>query len=205
MDTPIDTQAGTPPADRPHSAQRLLDAARELLAEKPAPDLTVREIAARAGVQHALIRRHFGSRDGLLARVVAETLAQFAAAVDAAPDFAAALAVGLEQLTTNRALTSGMAMLVVGRRIGDVVSYPLADAYEAQLLRAGVDPGRARDTAVVVISLMSGWAVGEGFWLGMSGRGNDPPGGREIVERAVGAIVDQALRATPATRGETIR
>jgi TetR/AcrR family transcriptional regulator, repressor for neighboring sulfatase len=182
-----------------HSAQRLLEATRDLLAEKPAAELTVREIAARAGVQHTLIRRHFGSRDALLAVVVAGTLAEFSVAVDAAPDLTAALQVGFEQFGGNRALISGMAVLVVGAGMADAVRYPLADAYEAQLLRAGVDGHRTRDTAVVIIALMSGWAVGEQFWLGMAGRHDDPPAGRKMVEHAVWAIVDQAMDETNRT------
>jgi AcrR family transcriptional regulator len=184
------------PVLRPRSAQRLFEAARELLAEKPAAELTVREIAARAGVQHTLIGRHFGGRDALLALVVAEALARFAAAVDAAGDLAAALRVGLEQFSTNRALASGMAVFVVGHDVGELARYPLADAYEGQLLRAGMGPGQARDTAVMVIALMSGWVVGQRFFLGMAGRRDDPQVGREMVERAVWALVDQAMHET---------
>jgi TetR/AcrR family transcriptional regulator, repressor for neighboring sulfatase len=185
----------------PRSAQRLFDAARELLAEKPAAELTVREIAARAGVQHTLIRRHFGSRDALLTLVVAETLSRFAAAVDAAPDLSNAVHTVLEQFSTNRVLASGMAVLVLGQGLGKLERYPLADAFEAQLVRAGVDPGRARDTAVVIIAVMSGWTVGLRFWLGMAGRGDDPQAGRDLVERAVWALVDQAMHETNTTRG----
>lgn len=197
---PMDTEVEQP-CSRPPSAQLLLDAARELLARRPAPEVTIREIAARAGVQHALIRRHFGSRDGLVRLVVAETLSQFAAAVAAAPDLAAALAVGLEQFASDLALTSGMAMLVVGEDVGELARYPLADAYESQLLRAGVDPRRARDTAVMVIALMSGWMVGQRFWLGMSGRGDDPKAGLAMVEHAVWALIDRAMDDTRATTG----
>jgi AcrR family transcriptional regulator len=185
----------------PPSARRLFEAARELLAEKPATELTVRQIAARAGVQHTLIRRHFGSRDALLALVVAETLSQFAEAVAAAPDLGAAVRTGVEQFSTNRALTSGMAVLVLGHGLGDLDRYPLADAYEAQLTRAGVDPRRARDTAVVVIAVMSSWAVGAGFWLSMARRAEDPGGGRELVEPAVWAVINQATPHTDNTTG----
>jgi AcrR family transcriptional regulator len=181
---------------RPPSAQLLLEAARGLLAEKPAPEVTIREIAARAGVQHTLIRRHFGSRDALVTLVVAETLSQFAATVASARDLAAALRVGLEQFSTSQALTSGMAVLVVGQHVGALPRYPLADAYEAQLLRAGVDPDRARDTAVMVIALMSGWMVGQRFWLGMGGHSDDPRRGSELVEQAVWALIDRAMSAT---------
>jgi AcrR family transcriptional regulator len=193
----MDTQAS--PVLGPPSAKRLFEATRELLAEQPATELTVRQIAARAGVQHTLIRRHFGSRDALLAFVVAETLSQFAAAVDAAPDLTTAVDTGLEQFRTNRALTSGMAVLVVGQGLGELERYPLADAYEAQLLRAGIARGRARDTAVMVIAVMSGWAVGVRFWIGMADRGDDPSAGHEIVGRAVWALIDEATNDTKAT------
>jgi AcrR family transcriptional regulator len=183
-------------APGPPSAQRLFEAVRDLLAEKPATDLTVREIAARAGVQHTLIRRHFGSRRTLLTLVVAETLSQFATAVEAAPDLAGAVEVGLEQFGTNQALTSGMAVLVVGHDITTFASYPLADAYEAQLVRAGVAPDRARDTATVVIALMAGWAIGQPFWLGMAGRRDDPRTVRDTIERAVWAVIDHATPVT---------
>jgi AcrR family transcriptional regulator len=195
MDTRLSAGLGPP------SARRLFEATRELLAEKPATELTVREIAARAGVQHTLIRRHFGSRDALLALVVAETLSQFAEVVDAAPDLPAAVRTGLEQFSSNRALTSGMAVLVLGQGLGELDRYPLADAYEAQLVRAGVDPGRARDAAVVVIAVMSGWAVGAGFWLNMAGRNDDPGGGRELVEPAVWAVIDHAMSQTDTPTG----
>lgn len=189
------------PAVGPASAQRLFEATRELLAEKPAAELTVREIAARAGVQHTLIRRHFGSRDALLTLVVAETLSQFAAAVDAAPDLSSAVQTVLEQFSTSRALASGMAVLVLGHGLTEIERYPLADAFEAQLVRAGMDRRRARDTAVVVIAVMSGWAVGLRFWLSMAGRRDDPLAGREVVEWAVWALIDEAMHDTNTTRG----
>lgn len=197
----MDTEA--PNGLSPRSAQLLFDAARDLLAEKSASELTVREIAARAGVQHTLIARHFGSRDALLALVVSETLARFAVAVETAPDLAAAVRTGLDQFSSNRALASGMAILVVGEGVGALGRYPLADAYEAQLVAAGVEAGRARDTAVCIISLLSSWAIGADFWLGMAGRSGDPRRGRDLVEPAVWAVVDQAKHPRDEPTGST--
>ncbi|MDJ0852125.1 MAG: TetR/AcrR family transcriptional regulator [Myxococcota bacterium] len=48
----------------------LLRAARELLAEKGLPGITVREVAERAGVQPALVNYYFGGKQGLLRAVV---------------------------------------------------------------------------------------------------------------------------------------
>lgn len=54
--------------------QALLRAARELMAEKGSPRVTVREVAERAGVQPALVNYYFGSKGGLL-RAVASLVA----------------------------------------------------------------------------------------------------------------------------------
>lgn len=47
----------------------LIDAAAELLAER-GPDVGVREIASRAGVNHGQIHHYFGSKDALVAAAV---------------------------------------------------------------------------------------------------------------------------------------
>ena len=48
------------------------DAAVALLAEHGPRDVTVRQVAERARVNHALIHRHFGTKDGLIRAVVTE-------------------------------------------------------------------------------------------------------------------------------------
>lgn len=48
----------------------LLRGARELMREKGLPRITAREVAARAGVQPALVNYYFGSKAGLLRAVV---------------------------------------------------------------------------------------------------------------------------------------
>ncbi|MFJ1902067.1 TetR/AcrR family transcriptional regulator [Streptomyces sp. NPDC088115] len=51
--------------------RRLLEAARDLFAERGYEGATVRSIAALAGVNQALLFRYFGSKRGLLTEVVA--------------------------------------------------------------------------------------------------------------------------------------
>ncbi|NED92760.1 helix-turn-helix transcriptional regulator [Streptomyces sp. SID11233] len=51
--------------------RRLLEAARDLFAERGYEGTTVRSIAALAGVNQALLFRYFGSKRGLLTEVVA--------------------------------------------------------------------------------------------------------------------------------------
>jgi len=57
-----------PEAGRAREA--MLDRCLEVLHDKGFADLSLREIAARAGTSHRMLIYHFGSRDGLLAAVV---------------------------------------------------------------------------------------------------------------------------------------
>jgi AcrR family transcriptional regulator len=54
-------------------------AAVELLAERGPRDVTVRTVAAKAGVNHALIHRHYGTKDALIRAVVTEQSRQLGA------------------------------------------------------------------------------------------------------------------------------
>lgn len=77
---------GRPAGGQPGEAREaLLDAARELMAERGLPRVTVREVAERAGLQPALVNYYFGGKDELLRAVVADvagrTLARVAESV----------------------------------------------------------------------------------------------------------------------------
>lgn len=65
------------PRGRAEVRQAVLDATGDLLAERGPAGFTVREVAERAGVNHALVHRHFGTK----AEVLQATLAEEARAV----------------------------------------------------------------------------------------------------------------------------
>ncbi|MEU3503045.1 TetR family transcriptional regulator [Streptomyces hundungensis] len=67
-----ESSAGERRRDAGATRRRLLNAARDLFAERGYEGATVREIAERAGVNQALLFRYFGSKQGLLTEVVAE-------------------------------------------------------------------------------------------------------------------------------------
>jgi AcrR family transcriptional regulator len=48
------------------------DAAMQLLAERGPREVMVRDVAERAGVNHALVHRHFGTKDELIRSVITE-------------------------------------------------------------------------------------------------------------------------------------
>lgn len=66
--------------------QRLLDAAVELALETGGPDFTVREVAAKAGLNHGLVHRYFGTKDVLISAVIKNIGSDLAGEIDANPE-----------------------------------------------------------------------------------------------------------------------
>ena len=58
---------GPAPHGSPDARRAVLDAARELFAERGFERTTMRAVGTRAGVNPALIYHYFGDKDGLLA------------------------------------------------------------------------------------------------------------------------------------------
>jgi AcrR family transcriptional regulator len=72
------TAAGpTPPSVRGRGRQLLLDAARDLFAERGFKGTSTRDIADRAGVTEVMIFRHFGSKANLFQESVVEPFTSF--------------------------------------------------------------------------------------------------------------------------------
>jgi len=78
----------TPRADRPyhHGDLRaaLISAALTVIAEQGTANLSLRELARRAGVSHAAPAHHFGDKTGLLTAIAAEGFRMLAEATSAA-------------------------------------------------------------------------------------------------------------------------
>ncbi|MFJ5806120.1 TetR family transcriptional regulator [Streptomyces sp. NBC_01426] len=71
MDEATGPRAGERRRDASATRRRILDAARDLFAERGYERATVRDIAEVAGSNQALLFRYFGSKQGLLAEVLA--------------------------------------------------------------------------------------------------------------------------------------
>lgn len=72
------------PKDSDRTKAEILAAARDLFAERDIRSVTVREIAARAGVAHSLVNRYFGSKDQMLAEILRHEAASYGAPPDSA-------------------------------------------------------------------------------------------------------------------------
>jgi TetR/AcrR family transcriptional regulator, repressor for neighboring sulfatase len=61
---------GSPRGDSAVTRQAILSAARELFAAHGVDGVSVRQIAAKAGVNHALVHRYFGAKDEMVAAIL---------------------------------------------------------------------------------------------------------------------------------------
>lgn len=66
--------------------QRLLEAAVELALETGGPDFTVRQVAARAGLNHGLVHRYFGTKDALTSAVIRSIGSDLAGELSESPE-----------------------------------------------------------------------------------------------------------------------
>jgi TetR/AcrR family transcriptional regulator, repressor for neighboring sulfatase len=73
---------GEAPVGREAVVAAVLDSAADLFAERGPAATSIRDIAERAGVNHGLVFRHFGSKDKLVARVLDHLASESIAAFD---------------------------------------------------------------------------------------------------------------------------
>jgi AcrR family transcriptional regulator len=79
--SPQSAQQAGRPTGRDEIREAVLGAARDLLTERGPDGFTVRDVAARAQVNHALVHRHFGTKAGVLEQVLTDQAAAVANAV----------------------------------------------------------------------------------------------------------------------------
>ena len=58
------------PTRAPSTKDRLIAAAREIMTERNAVEFSLQDVAARSGLNSALVKYHFGNKDGLLLAIL---------------------------------------------------------------------------------------------------------------------------------------
>ena len=133
------------------------DEALRLFAERGPDAVTVRQIAAAAGVSPGLVIHHFGSKDGLREAVDAYVLAMFGAM--------------LTELTTSELYEPGSAGSLAEAVVKHLPPGSPVPAYLRRLLLAGGDSGRELFRRLYQGSQAALEAMAE---AGLAARGADP-------------------------------
>lgn len=160
------TRATSPrPRNAAATRQAILDSARQAFARAGYDGVGVREIAAGAGVTAMLVNRYFGSKEGLFAEVLAETMAK---PVILAPEnlksatpsreFAAALVSITESDATPLDGFSIMLHSASSTRAAEIGREQI-EKHHQRVLTASLSGNLAPQRAAVALSLVAGFQI----------------------------------------------
>lgn len=178
------------PRGRDEIKSALLSAANELFGLKGPDSVSVRDVASHAGVNHALLHRHFGSKERLLNEVLLDHAVVFRAAVSSA-ESAAQAALKMSAIAADRpAFTKILAQLLISGH--SPADFSLEDGGISRLTRRHATEtagDRTADTAqlevAIAMALLFGWALFSPFLLHATGyNGSDESAGR-FLDRAI--------------------
>ena len=151
---------GTRTRDAERTKAAIVEAARRLFSERDFSAVSIRDIAAAAGVSHGLVQHHFGTREQLVAAIIRQEVAEFAAAPRALPAGDPAVGASAEDLERLRAeLKAGMTRFRDYARI--ITRAELAGAEPEKLLDPAV-PTPAMLLAAAIRDVQSGSTPGPG-------------------------------------------
>jgi AcrR family transcriptional regulator len=72
-----ETQVALPTRNAEKTRAAILDAARLLFAEQELSEVSIRDIADAAGVSHGLVQQYFGTREQMIAAIIAHEIERF--------------------------------------------------------------------------------------------------------------------------------
>ena len=182
---------GRPPSARAHRA--VLDAAREVLAERDLAHLNLELVAARAGVGRATIYRHWPTREALALELLLEMAGEMVPARDRGDTRAELLALvdGTLRVLTRSPLGRVMRGLFSELALNPALAEPFRAAVVrarrrvvADVLARGIRRGDIRPDAD--LDLAAELLVGPVYYRLLFG-GSFPPG---FAERLVAAYLD---------------
>ena len=162
----------------------LVAAGADLFAARGPSQVSVREVAERAGVNHGLVHHYFGSKDGLVAAVLEHLAAAATAEVVASQSPATLYASDGPSARHGRIVAH---LILEGRDpAGFKTSFPSMDALVTRFRAAGLTPRAARERAAQVLAVVLGWQLFEPFLVAAAGL--DPS------DRVRRRMIDDAIR-----------
>jgi AcrR family transcriptional regulator len=183
---------------------RILEAATELFAEKGSAQVSVRDVAERAGVSHALVHRYFGNKEDLVQTAFERTWREIQETMAPAKSAREMIESILDLLLDNPL----MARMMLRNMLEDT-EMTVATAHFPVLTRAmslasedmGLEDepdGKPFDIRLIVGALAAmtlGWTAAETRPLGSTGLDKeDPQMLRTEMHRLIGRILAMAER-----------
>jgi AcrR family transcriptional regulator len=183
-------------SSREETTLRILDAAEELFASRNPLSVTVRDVAEKAGVTHALVHQYIGTKDDLLNAVLQRVATDRTAIVKESTSLREAYAVLVHQILTNRvhskalvrSAMDGVEYVSLRQRIKTGEALIELEKQTAVSGTSPAPPPRGIDPRVVLAAISSmafGWSATEDWAWQVYGL---DPADKEDVYRQLGDI-----------------
>ena len=168
-DTTRDALPDRPARDRARTKASIVNVAAELYSAHGTEAVSIRQIAARAGVSHTLVHKYFGTKEHLLRVVLAARDDRYVAALSETPDPREALRETTRSLLRGREPLRIMVHAALEGRTAEQVggSWPAMTAF-AERFFGGQGVGRPEEgglavdprmVAAALAALLLGWSV----------------------------------------------
>jgi AcrR family transcriptional regulator len=173
---------------REGAVEALVQAARQLFADRGPAAVSLRDIAKQAGVNHGLIHHYIGSRDDLLRLVFATSTEQATAEVLQADDPVLALQ-KLRSVGGGSSDYSRLLAWALLEGLDPMEFHGRSDALDAVVGIAG-DSREVRVTLATAMVQTLGWKLFGGYALNAAGLDDEDP---EAVRREADALIDRLV------------
>ncbi len=174
---------------REGAVEALVEAARALFVEHGPSAVSLRDVANRAGVNHALIHHYIGTREDLLRLVFSTSTDHARQMVANAADPVDALRTLRGVAGTNDDYTRLLAWaLLEGRDPAEF--HGRSSALDAVVASAGSDRRQLRLAVAMAIVHTLGWKLFGGYALAAAGLDTEDP---EAIRRETEALIDQIV------------
>ncbi|ORW87496.1 TetR family transcriptional regulator [Mycobacterium sp. IEC1808] len=161
MTTPAaspDENTESVPTGRDEVIPAILESAADLFAERGPAAASIRDVAARAKVNHGLVFRHFGNKEQLVAAVLNHQAANLSKLIDAGAELPEIATAGTRQLRVlSRALLDGYPVAELQ------TSFPAAVRLLDEVRPQHDSEDAARLATGHAVALLLGWQLFEPF------------------------------------------
>jgi AcrR family transcriptional regulator len=151
------------PQGREEVVVALLDAARKLFGERGANAVSVRDVSAAAGVNHALMHRHFGSKTDLLMTLLANDATAFRTAISQGDEPSTAFTKLFDVLRQYPSFWRVLAHILAEGQSGEELVEHKGGMSQLARLACEHAPGRAEREVMLDVALSA--AMGYGWLL----------------------------------------
>lgn len=180
----------TVPRGGPAVQEALITAAAELFARRGPKAVSVREVAAAAGVNHGLVHHYFGGKDELVEAVLDHLAQRAAEEVATHEDASVIYADGGPTAVHGRIVAH---LLVSGTDLSRLRhSFPAMDALRQRFRDGGLPPEEASERSAQVVAMIMGWQLFEPFLAEANDLELTPESRRRILDDALRRLVPGA-------------